>query len=554
MKSLFTLLILLLVTNSSCSQVETLLPDKKKKVDRLFERWNKSNSPGMAIGIISKGKMIYAKGYGLASLEHSITNSSKTVFNIASNSKQFTAACIAILQSKGKLNVNQTLKNFFPDFSDYAKDITIKHLLHHTSGIRDFSQITYLSGLRPDDYYNDNDILSWINNQKSLNFPPGEQFLYSNSNYWLLGKIVEKVTKMSLADFAHKEIFEPLQMVNTRFIDNNSIIINNRASGYSSIRSGGFRNIISTLEHTGNGGVYTSVQDLDKWVNAYFNKTILNDAFWKLMTTKGTLKNEKTIDYAWGLEIQKYKGLNIIEHGGRVPGYLSEIIRFPDQNFSVIVLTNVSNTNATQLGYQIADIFLKDQFKEVDFIIPKDPNFIKLPNQVLKQYQGTYWNAKDGYSRELMVKNDTLHYMRSSRNTNKLVPVSKNKFKMINTPPEMNVYVEFSKNDMMSFIENGKTVASFNKYTLAIYDDKELQNYTGIYYSEEIDTKYEIKQNKNNLQLFINGRRSVFLQPIMTNVFNSPMALFLFKGNNKNINDFTVSTPRVKNIVFKRIQ
>ncbi|WP_299118273.1 serine hydrolase domain-containing protein [uncultured Tenacibaculum sp.] len=548
------LLIFLSVHIITCAQNNRITKGQKKQVDKLFSKWNKPNSPGMAIGVVSNGKMIYSKGYGLANLEHNISNSPKTAFNIASNGKQFTAAAIILLSIEGKLALNQSIKDFFPELPNYFEQITIINLLHHTSGLRDFSQITYLSGLRPYDYYNDEDIFKWIKNQKALNFIPGEKFLYSNSNYWLLGQIVEKISGISLAEFAKKEIFSPLKMDDTSFINNNSIIIKNRASGYYySRRRSGFRAIVSTLEHTGNGGVYTTVNDLRKWTDAFYNKTILNADFWKLMTAKGTLNNGREIEYACALEIKNYKGLETIEHGGRAPGYLSDIINFPKENFTVIVLTNATNTNATQLGYQIANIFLKDKFKSSKKSKEKVHKTITLKVKELNKHIGAYWNANDSYSREIKLKNDTLFYTRSPRNSNPLVAISKNTFKMIHTPPELNVLVSFADNNIMTFIENNVEVASFKKYKPANYTNIQLEKFTGKYYSEEIDTEYELKQNKKGLQLFINGRRTVPLFPIMRNVFNSPMALFKFNEVDGQIKSFTVSTPRVKKILFKKM-
>ena len=177
-------------------------------IDQIFAEWDNSSTPGCALGIIQDGQLIYAKGYGLANMEYDISNSASTVFRIASTSKQFTAACIILLVEQGKLSLKSTLKELFPSFPDYAKNITIKHLLNHTSGIRDYLMISYLKGLEDDDFYTDDDVMKWLVNQQDLNFKPGDEFLYSNSGYWLLGQIVNKVAGMNMADFAEQEIFK----------------------------------------------------------------------------------------------------------------------------------------------------------------------------------------------------------------------------------------------------------------------------------------------------------------------------------------------------------
>jgi len=555
MKKNLSLLLLILFSIYSCAQTNRI--DKIEAVDDLFKKWDNLTSPGAAIGIIQNGELVYSKGYGLANLEHNIPNSPQTAFSIASNSKQFTAASIVLLSLKGKLDLNQSLRSFFPEFPEYAKNITIENLLHHTSGLRDYAQITYLSGLRPDDYYNDEDILKWITSQKELNFLPGEKHLYCNSGYWLLGQIVNKVSGMSLADFAQKEIFEPLGMTNTRFLNNNTMIIKQRASGYSPSRSGGFRNISSMLEQTGDRGIYTTVEDIKKWDDEFYERKILNDSFWKLMTTYGVLNNGESIDYAFGLQIKEHKGLKTISHGGRAPGYLSDIIRFPEQNFTIIIFTNTADANATRLSYQIADIFLKDHFKEPSNIKSKRKiNVIKLPNNTLKKYEASYWNTKDSYSRKIALRNDTLRYVRSPRSMNSLLPISKNEFKMLNTPPSAEVFVRFQQGNKMIFIENGTEVGTFKTYIPTAYSLDDLQLFLGIYFSEEIEAYYEFKIEKDEiLRLYINGRETVPLRPVMDNLFSSPMGIFKFKRNSKDvIESFRVSTPRVIGVTFKKVE
>jgi len=182
-------------------------------VDAIFSEWNNETTPGCGLGIIQDGKLIYGRGYGLANLEYGIPNSKESVFRIASTSKQFTAACIILLAEQGSISLEDKLSSFFPDFPSYADTITVQHLLNHTSGIRDYLQLSYLKGIGEDDYYQDSDIMSWLINQRELNFSPGEEHLYSNSGYWLLGQIVNKVSGMNMAQYAQQKIFQPLGMI-----------------------------------------------------------------------------------------------------------------------------------------------------------------------------------------------------------------------------------------------------------------------------------------------------------------------------------------------------
>lgn len=550
-------LIYLLVSLSilSCNHQPTQTDSKTAAVDQLFQRWDTNQTPGAAVGIIQNGLLLYAKGYGKANLEHGIPNTDTTAFNIASNSKQFTAACITLLVLKESLSLTQTLDEFFPDFPSYSKDITIYHLLHHISGLRDFSQITYLSGKRPDDYYNDRDIVKWIQSQRELNFPPGEQYLYSNSGYWLLGQIVEKVTGLPLAEFARQEIFIPLNMLNTQFHHNNATIIKQRASGYSRTRSGGYRHIYSTPEYTGNAGVYTTVKDLIKWNQAFYDRKLLKDDFWNLMMSPGTLNNGEKIPYAHALIFDDYRGLKTIDHGGRAPGYQSNMIRFLDEDFTVILLANTSGIDAKRMCHAISDIFLADKLTNNSIMVNDSNQFVAISTKSLDQFSGSYWSLENSISRSITLIGDTLRYERGRGRTHALLPLNESEFLMCDTPPDMKVVVRFFTDEnirKMAFIENGSEVDTWELYQPVSYSPKELATFIGKYYSTEIETYYELKmESEEQVFLYINGDRTVPLHPVMEDFFSSPIGVFRFSKNKAGqISGFRVSTPRVKNLLF----
>ena len=336
------------------------------RVDKVFADYNKVDSPGCALGVIRDGKLIYKKGYGQANLEHGIPISSQSVFRIGSVSKQFAAAAMALLAEQGKISLDDDIRKHLPEIPDYGNPITIRRLIHHTSGLRDYLTLMSLAGRSDDDFYTDDDVVEMLARQKELNFDPGSEWLYSNSGYFLLSQIVKRAAGQSLGEYAAENIFQPLGMRNTHFHDDHTHIVQNRAAGYSPRDDGGFRINMTTLGMVGDGGVYTTIEDLLLWDrNFYENKLGRNgQALIGLLETPGKLNDGKALDYAFGLRVAEYRGLKTVGHGGSFVGFRAATLRFPEQKFSIAVLCNLSRTNPSRLARQVADVFLTGKLGE----------------------------------------------------------------------------------------------------------------------------------------------------------------------------------------------
>lgn len=398
---------------------------RKKEVDKIFAGWDKPDSPGCALGIIENGRFIYKRGYGMANLEYGIPLTSQSVFRIGSTSKQFTAMCIVLLEEEGQLSLDDNLRDYFPEMPDYAESITIRHLLHHTSGVRDYLTLMSLAGAREDDFYTDPEVVDLIIRQEELNFAPGDEFLYSNSGYFLLAEIVKRVTGDSMRVYAEGKIFKPLGMTHTHFHDDFTQIVKSRASGFGRKKGGEFWINMTTLGMIGDGGVFTSVDDLLLWdQNFYDNK--LGKADKRLidkMLTPGVLNSGEKLDYAFGLGISEHKGLKMVSHGGSFVGFRADMIRFPEQKFSVIVLANLGNINPSRLAKKVADIYLTDQFKpekkksDVAKTSKKKPDSItakKIPRKTpeakqLEEYVGDYTSEELDVTYRIFLKEGKLH-------------------------------------------------------------------------------------------------------------------------------------------------
>lgn len=562
MKKLFLLMTIFTFSVSSFGQIE-----ESQAIDDIFAKWTKAETPGGSLGIMKDGELIYAKGYGMANLEYDIPNDANSVFRIASTSKQFTAACIVLLAEKGKLKLEDKLDQYFPDFPEYANDISILHLLNHTSGIRDYLTVAYLKGLSDDDYYRDTDVMKWLVNQRDLNFKPGEEYTYSNSGYWLLGQIVKEVSGENMADFAQKEIFEPLGMTDTHFHNDHTQIVKNRASGYVPNRDDGYKISMTTLNMIGDGGIFTTINDIKKWDDAFYDTSVLSKEFWSMMTEPGVLSNGEVLDYAAGLVIGEYKGLKTIRHGGSFFGFRAGFVRFPEQHLSIAIFANRGDANPSRMANQVADIVFKDSFVDTKKAPSdqkaasnqndiKEKPFIKLSTKELEKFAGHYWNGADSYSRKIYVKNDTLRYGRSETNKSDLGAIGKNEFKMLNVGAD--VIATFEKNEqenqIMSIVVNGGEPIILDKYKPKVYTKKELVDFEGVYYSKELEANYEFKLEEEALMLYINGNKVSPLKSVKTNLFsNNDYGTFDFTMDDSGkASSFILAAGRVKNLKFEK--
>ena len=363
-RSFLTVLVLILGFGSFAAPAAPAAgPDEKlPSIDKLFAAWDTTTSPGVALAVIRDGAIIYKRGYGMARIEDGVVITPSKIFDVGSVSKQFTAACVAILVREGKISPADDIRKFFPRMRVYEKRITIDHLIHHTSGIRDYNSLLAFAGFRPEsDCPTVEESREIIFRQNKLNYPPGREFSYTNSGYFLLGQIVEQVSGKSLNAFAQERIFKPLGMIHTLFQEDHTQLIPNRAVGYDPA-GGGFKIDMSNWDETGDGNIYTSVEDLFLWDQAFYSNALGKDVM-DLLHTPGVLADGTEIEYAWGLRVSTYRGLKIVEHGGAWAGFRAEILRFPEQRLSVIALSNRSDFDGSAC-FKIAELYLGDRMIE----------------------------------------------------------------------------------------------------------------------------------------------------------------------------------------------
>jgi CubicO group peptidase (beta-lactamase class C family) len=536
--------------------------ETRKKVDAVFAAWDRADSPGCALGVVRGGELIYARGYGSANLEYGIPITPKTIFDIGSTSKQFTATAIHLLAQQGKLSLDDDIRKFLPEIPDYGQRITIGHLLHHTSGLRDYLTLMALAGTDFDGVTGDEDALQMVARQKALNFRPGDEHLYSNTGYFLLSVIVRRASGRSLREFAAEQIFKPLGMQATHYHDDHTMIVPLRATGYAPGPEKNWRIDMSGFEQTGDGAVYTSVEDLLRWDRNFYDARVGGRALIEQLQTTGTLNDGTKLTYATGLVVTTYRGLKKVSHGGAWAGYRADLIRFPDEKFSVVCLCNFANANPSRLAQQVADVFLADRLAPAVPAAPATPGGaasqgIVLSEAELKAKAGLYRGTLSGTLARVSFREAKLWLNLPGAPPSELIPIAANRFRMAGAPASYEMLFEARTPggpvQMRFFRENARPevyepVESFSP------TPEQLKEFTGTFYSEELDATYRIGIQEGKLQVRIGASTRRTLEPASRDIFTAPGGgQFEFRRDpSGKIAGFGISAGRIRNVLFTR--
>ena len=467
-----------------------------EKVDALFAQWNKADSPGCALAVIQNGIVVYKRGYGMANLELGVPINSASVFQVGSISKQFTAFSILLLAQQGKLSLDDDIRKYIPEVPDFGVPITLRHLLQHTSGLRDQYEMLEMAGWRNEDVNTEKDVLDMVSRQRTLNHKPGEEWLYTNTGYTLLAIIVKRVSGESFRAFTEKNIFRPLGMTNTQFNDDHHRITKSLAQGYAS-KDGGFIKWMANDDHVGADNLLTTVEDLARWDQNFYDKKIGGPALIDQMLTIGSLNNGDKVTYAYGLFLEPYRGLPVVRHSGARLGYRSDFLRFPEQKFSVVCFCNVRSAIAEVFVNRIADIYLDDKLKPVTqgSLITTDPNIAKLADQDLARVAGYYWNPTADNIRRLYLKDGKLMFFRAAGNESELAPLGSSRFLMLGVRNRIEITFDAKRagdrpTQMSLTVDNGKPTI-YPAITPVSYGAAQLAEFAGEYYSPELDVRYQ---------------------------------------------------------------
>ena len=396
-KALFVAAIVVLSQASMpAQQGAAVAPAPASAVDEIFSKWT-SSTPGCAVGVAAGGKPVLMKAYGMADLEHDVRNSPDTIFEAGSVAKQFTAMAVQLLASDGKLSLDDPVRKYIPELPDYGKPLTIRHMLSHTSGLRDWGSVESIAGWpRTTREYTHAHVLDTVSRQKSLNFDPGTNWSYSNTGFNLAAIIVSRVSGMSFAEFSKQRMFTPLGMTRTSWRDDHTRIVKGRAIAYA--ESNGEYRIDMPFENVhGNGGLLTTVGDLLTWNTNLASPKVGNPKLIAEMSTSGTFNDGKPLEhYGLGLFVQIYRGMHNVYHSGSTAGYRAHLNRFPAAMISVAVLCNGTNGDATRSANRVSDVFLGPDLKPDPPAGPAATPPAALSPQPsaaqLNALAGTYWS------------------------------------------------------------------------------------------------------------------------------------------------------------------
>ena len=556
-RSLFLLVVAFILPNSLSAQA---LPDSiVTKINALFDKWNKPNSPGCAVGIVRNDSLIFSKGYGMANLEYGILNSDETIFHMASVSKQFTAFAIVLLARQGKLQLDDDIRKYLSWFPDLKEKITIRHLLNHTSGIRDQWQLVAIQGTRLDDVITQEHIIKILSKQRALNFKPGEEYSYSNSNFTLLAEIVKAVSGQSFRQFTDSAIFKPLGMMHTHFHDDYTEIVNNRADSYNRKDSAHYAKSILSYSNAGATSLFTNVKDMSKWISNFYDHKVGDQKDIDVLTTKTRLSNGKELSYAAGIVSDTYNGWRQFSHGGGDAGFRTFIAAFPDLKMGVIIFGNVNDFNPTGKAHQIAGLFAGDTTKKIPGIKEekKDESAAALSNNdtmFLQKYLGNYV-ADAGITLTLEIKDGKLYY-RSDGGPSLMKKDSANKYSMFYAP-EVRFSFDLHAKDTTISVTTPDQKFVLKKYVTIQPDDKALQAYTGRYYSPELDCSYEIVLKDHRLYLTSNKYNDMPLtlagpDHLLTDLWWMDH-LTVKRNRSDQITGFEISSGRVMQVAFNKM-
>lgn len=520
-----------------------------KELDSIFSSWDSATTPGCAVGVSEKGVPLVTRAWGMADLENPVRNTPSTIFEAGSVSKQFVSGSLILLALEGKLSLDDDIRQYITELPDYGFAITLRHLLNHTSGLRDWGSVAAISGWNRGQRTHSHDhVLDILSRQSELNFPPGERYSYSNSGYNLLVIIIERVTEMPFAEYSSNKIFEPLGMTSTQWRNDYTRIVPGRSSAYSGSEGDDVFTINRPIEHVhGNGGLLTTVRDLLTWSHAVTSGYFGQD-FYEELTRQGVLNSGRTIAYASAVRVDSDHGQSQIVHTGATSGYRAYLSTYPEQNLTIALLCNVTGANPGELGSEISKLFLGDEATVIDDGLPEE---ILADLDDIQSKTGIWTDPRNHRSTEIIFQDDTL----SIKDGDPLIALSENEFNVGSSDVTYR-FLDSEEYDrpLISVVREGYTEETFVPVDPAD-EQVSFEDFTGSFESQDAETIIRI--SRENEKLIANRRPAdtFELEPIYKDAFlASGFGLIRFHRNEQgDVERFLYSAGRVYDMSFTRL-
>lgn len=523
------------------------------KIDALFKEFDNPKVPGCSVAVVKDGKVVYRRAFGAANLEYEVKFKPDTPIHVASVSKQFTAFSIILLQAEGKLSLSDDVRKYVPELHNFGKTISIRHLLGHTSGLRDQWELCVLAGWRMNDIISQRDILRLLFNQTELNFEPGSQFMYCNSGYTLLAEIVSRVSGLSFPEFCRKRIFEPLGMKHSSFLADPGDIVPGRAVSYDSADRKTWKASILSYANYGATSLITTVDDMVKWDRNFDDMKVGGASLFKEFLHPMLLNNGSTTHYAAGIIVATYRGAQILEHAGGDAGFRSEFLRFPDHKLSIVILSNRSDMEAPTLAYQIADLTLENELKgpKTQLTPPAtDLKAISLTPQAMDRFVGDYRFA-NGSVLSIRRENQKLVGRLDGGTSVELIPTSPTELAAPIVAARLVFKLPVEGQAESVDLLQGPTPQRAERTTLTWPTATELSEYEGSYYSPELNVTYKIVIKDGKL-VVSHPRDEYPVAMTLPNHFGCELGTISFEKGATGITGFHLSSDRILNLWFRR--
>ena len=568
--------------------------EPEDRVDLIFEPWSARGAPGCAVSVMRGGDVLFAKGYGDANLEYDVPITPASVFHVASVSKQFTAMAVALLVADGRISWDDDVRGYVPELPDFGEPIALRHLAHHTSGIRDQWSLLQMAGWRwGGDVVTQGDVLDLLSRQTAVHFPPGSDYLYSNSGYTLLAVVVERVSGQTLREFTAARLFEPLGMTRTTFRDDHTMLVRNRAYAYERDRAGGYRLSIPDFAVVGASSLFTTVEDLARWNRNFRTGEVGGRRVVRQIQERGALDGGARISYAFGLAHGMHRGHRTIGHGGTDAGYRSEFLRFPDDDLGVAVLCSIRTADPGRLARDVADLFLpsvpgtasppaaasgRRTARRASATLRSRLEFARAnpaaqtpgpaapgpaqagsphaapDRETLAALAGYYRRPESDVPLHFVIRGDDLLLVEGGAGR-PLRPLAEGRFRIAGTTIVAAFEPDGAESGPTLRLSGPMRGAYTHSAPVVGLSGERLAGYAGSYHSEDLDVRYVFREENRRLVLWNRKLGHIRLIPTFEDGFYGGGWYFTFRRDSGGeVTGFTMSTSRAWRVAFRKLR